>query len=121
MKLLIINLCLRPETPKCIFPIGLGYIATAVKSAGFKFDLMDIDAKRHTDGEVEKIIRKGNYDCVAFGCIVTGYKIVKKLARVIKGINKKITIIAGNSVASSIPETILGKTDVDIAVMGEGD
>lgn len=123
MKILVINISLRPESPQLFFPVGLGYIATAIERAGFDLDILDIDAQRYTDAEVERFIRENinDYDAVAFGCIVTGYKKVKKLAEVIKKHNNKIPIICGNSVASSIPELLLSKTKVDIAVIGEGD
>lgn len=120
MKVLIINICLRPDSEKIIFPIGLGYIATAVKKAGFDFEILDLDAFRLSDEEIEEYIRKTDFDVVAFGCIVTGYKYVKKLAEIIKRY-KDVPIIVGNSVATSIPEILLKKTKVDIGVMGEGD
>ncbi|MFH1894719.1 MAG: radical SAM protein [Patescibacteria group bacterium] len=120
MRILIINISLRPNSEKIIFPIGLGYIATAIERAGFDFEILDLDALRPTDLEIEDYIKKTNFDVVAFGCIVTGYKYVKKLAELIKKY-KNVPIIAGNSVATSIPEILLKKTKVDIGVMGEGD
>ena len=120
MKVLLINISLRPESPQLLFPIGLGCIASAIDRAGFDLEILDIDAHRYTDEEVERFIKEKEYDVVAFGCIVTGYKIVKKLAEVIKK-HKKVPIICGNSVASSIPDLLLSRTRVDIAVIGEGD
>jgi len=122
MKVLIIVVCLRPYTTDFIyFPIGIAYIATAIKRAGFKFEILDLDAKRLSDEEFEEYIRKTEFDVVALGCIVTGYKYVKKLAEVIRKHKKDVPIIAGNSVVTSIPEILLTKTMVDIGVMGEGD
>lgn len=121
MNILVINVSLRPLSPLKLFPIGLGYITTAMKNAGFDFDLLDIDAHRYSDQDVENFIRKNKYDVVCMGCIVTGYKIVKSLANIIKEYQPKATIIAGNSVATSIVDTLLTRTKVDIAVMSEGD
>jgi len=121
MKILVINVSLRPESKEKLFPIGLGYITTALKNAGFDFDIMDIDAYRYSDQEVESFLIKNGYDVVCMGCIVTGYKIVKKLSSIIKNAHPKTLIIAGNSVASSVVETLLSRTGVDIAVQGEGD
>lgn len=121
MNILVINVSLRPLSPLKLFPIGLGYITTAMKNAGFDFDLLDIDAHRHSDQDVENIIRKKKYDVVCMGCIITGYKIIKSLANLIKEYHPKATIIAGNSVATSIVDTLLMRTKVDIAVMSEGD
>ncbi len=115
MNILVINVSLRPKSPVKIFPIGLGYITTAMKNAGFDFDLMDIDAHRYTDEQVERLIRKKNYDVVCMGCIVTGYRIIKALASVVKQYHPYCKIIVGNSVATSIVDTLLTRTKADIA------
>lgn len=120
MKVLLINISLRPNSRKIIFPIGFGYIATAVKRAGFDFEILDLDALRPPDKEVEEYIKKTEFDVAAFGCIVTGYKYVKKLAETIKKY-KDVPVVVGNSVASSIPKILLTKTKADVGVMGEGD
>ena len=121
MKTIIINVCLRPYMDYILFPLGLAYVASAIERAGYDFELIDLDAHRCSDKELESILRKKDFDVVAFGCIVTGYRIIKKLAKLIRAINKDAAIIAGNSVADSIPEILLSKTEVDIAVIGEGD
>lgn len=120
MKVLLINISLRPDSPTLLPPVGLAYIATAIHNAGFELEILDIDAHRYSDSQVEEIIKKRDYDVAAMGCIVTGYKEVKKLANMIKK-HRDVPIIAGNSVASSIPELLLRNTKVDIAVVGEGD
>lgn len=121
MNILVINIAMRPDSPKKLFPIGLGYITTAIKNAGFVFDLIDIDAHRYSEQEVEHLIQKKKYDAVCMGCMVTGYKKVKTLSSVIKEHHPNAVIIVGNSVATSIVDTLLTRTKVDIAVMGEGD
>jgi radical SAM superfamily enzyme YgiQ (UPF0313 family) len=120
MKILLINVSLRPESKVAIFPIGLAYIATAMKRAGFDFELYDIDALRPTWEQVEEKIKNTDFDVAAMGCIVTGYKYVKKLCEIIKKY-KDAKIIIGNSVATSIPEILIEKTKADMGVIGEGD
>lgn len=121
MKILVINVSLRPESLLKLFPIGLGYIMTAMKKSGFDFDLIDIDAHRYTSHEIERLIRRKDYDVVCMGCIVTGYGIIKSLSKLIRQCHPHVKIIVGNSVATSIIETLLTNTEVDIGVMGEGD
>ncbi|MBI5485463.1 MAG: radical SAM protein [Deltaproteobacteria bacterium] len=121
MNILVINVSLRPLSPLKLFPIGLGYVTTAMKNAGIDFDLLDIDAHRHSDEDVAAFIRRKPYDVVCLGCIVTGYRIVKTIAAEIKAAHPNAVVIAGNSVATSIVDTLLTRTQVDIAVMGEGD
>ena len=53
MKLLLIQPCLRPERPHRNFPIGLAYIASAMERAGYKFDIIDIEAHRYSDEEID--------------------------------------------------------------------
>ena len=120
LKILLINISLRPESPTLLPPLGLAYIATAIYNAGYELEILDIDAHRYSDDEVESMIREKDYDVAAMGCIVTGYKQVKKLCSMIKKY-KNVPIIVGNSVASSVPELLLEKTEADIAVIGEGD
>ena len=121
MKILIINVSLRPTSPTKMFPVGLGFVATAIKNAGLAFDVLDVDLYRYTDQYVEDYLRSKHYDVVCMGCIVTGYKIVKNYAAIIKKVNPDTKIIVGNSVATSIFHTLLTRTAVDFAVIGEGD
>lgn len=121
MKILLINPCLRTYRPNRNFPIGLSYVTSALERAGYDFEILDIEAQRYSDAEIESRLKRTQFDVVALGTLVSGYKIVKWISRLIKSINKDAIIIAGNSVASSIPEILLSKTEVDIAVMGEGD
>ena len=119
-KVLLINISLRPESEINLFPVGLGYIATAIYNAGFNLKILDIDALRLTDEELEENIKETDFNVAAMGCMVTGYKYVKKYCRMIKKY-KKVPIIVGNSVATSIPHILMEKTKADIGVIGEGD
>lgn len=121
MKILLINVCLRPDTDKKIYPVGLGYVASAIWRAGFNLEIVDLDIHRYSEQGIEEILRKKDFDIVGFGCIASGYKIIKNLCSMIKKINREVTIIVGNSVATSIPHILLSKTQADIAVIGEGD
>ncbi|MFH1979268.1 MAG: radical SAM protein [Patescibacteria group bacterium] len=121
LKVLAINLCLRPYKSQILFPIGFAYVVSAIDRAGYNLEILDLDAHRKTDEEVEEFLRNTDFDVVAMGCIVTGYKYVKKISQIVRKVNSSATIIAGNSVASSISKILLEKTEVDIAVIGEGD
>ncbi|MBF0488051.1 MAG: radical SAM protein [Nitrospirae bacterium] len=121
MKIAIINPSLRPESKRRQLPVGLAYILTAVKRAGFDFDLIDMDINYITMSRLEEILSKTTYDVCALGCIVTGFKFAKQIAEIAKKINPDTVIIAGNSLVTSIPELLLSNTMFDIGVMSEGD
>ncbi len=121
MRILVINIALRDNPTRKLLPIGLGYVVSAIHRAGYQFDLLDLDAKSMTPREIEHFVTTNEYDVVMMGCIVTGYRHVKWMAQTIRRAHPNTTIIVGNTVAQSIPEVLLGKTECDIAVMGEGD
>jgi len=120
-KILVINISLRPNSNIAWVPVGLGYIMTSMYNAGINFDLLDIEAYRYSDQEIDQHLVTNVYDIYCLGTIVTGYSKIKWITSKIREKNPNATIICGNTVASSIPEIILTKTEVDIAVMHEGD
>lgn len=121
MRILVIHVALRPNSPVKFLPLGIAYITTAMKKAGIVFDLLDIDVNRYSDEYVCDYLSDHKYDVVCLGCIVTGYRIIKDLCAIIRHYYPNATIIVGNSVADSIPEILLTKTESDIVVIGEGD
>ncbi len=121
MNIAIIIPCLRPYMNKAYFPTGIAYVASAMQKAGYSFDIFDIEAHRHTDEQLRKLLLQKPYDVIATGTLVSGYKYVKKITAIARETNPRALIIAGNSVASSIPEFLIQNTAVDIAVKGEGE
>ena len=121
MKLLFVNPCLRYEAPHRYLPVGLGYIVTAAKEAGFDFDLLDVDLHQYEDAIVEHFIRNNHYDVIALGAIVTHYKWIKWFTKMVKEHQPHCKIILGNSVGSSVPELALTHMPIDVVVIGEGD
>ena len=121
MEILAINIAVRPTSPVKIFPVGLGYILTTVTKAGYHFDLLDLDAYRPSEAEIDTFLQAKRYDVICFGCVVTGYKLVKELAAKLRRLQPEACLVVGNTVASSIPELLLTRTEADVVVMGEGD
>lgn len=120
-RLLFINPCLRPGAARKFAPVGLGCVLTALRKAGYSFDLIDMDADDLTIADVMQRIKGQKYDLCGFGCIVTGLRLVQELAHIIREQLPECLVVAGNSVATSIPELLLRNTEVDVAVIGEGD
>lgn len=121
MDIAFINPSLRPTAKRRQLPVGLGYIVTAVKKAGFVFDLIDMDINNLSMEDMDRILSARKYDVYALGCIVTGFRLVRQISEMIRKHSPKAVIIVGNSVATSIPELLFKHTEADIAVMGEGD
>ena len=120
-RILALNLALRPESPVKIFPIGLSYVLSSVKRAGYELELFDIDLDRPATEAFHRKLGERAWDVVLLGCIVTGYRIVKSVVADIRRMAPQALVVVGNSVASSIPEILLTETEADVAVIGEGD
>ncbi|HJJ48787.1 MAG TPA: radical SAM protein [Methanocorpusculum sp.] len=123
LNIAIINVTLRRGASIRYVPLGLGFVMTAVRDAGYKFDFIDQDIYAYSQDEVIEILKKNKkeYDVILMGSIVTGYKLVKSMASKLKHAFPKALVCVGNSVATSIPNELLTFTDADVAVIGEGD
>lgn len=63
MKILVVNICMRPYSPVTMFNVGLGYVMTAMDNAGYALDLLDIDAHRYSDAEFEGEVDRNSRRC----------------------------------------------------------
>ena len=57
-KILFINPCVRPDTPKKIINVGLAYVVSAVQRAGYEFQILDIDAHRYSNDHMTEYFHK---------------------------------------------------------------
>ena len=121
LKLLFVNVCLRPGGYSKFLPVGLGSILTYFKTKGYDFTVFDIDINEYDDEYVENYIKNNHFDFILTGSIVTHYKWVKWFVNMSKRHQPNSSIIVGNSVAGSIPEVFLNNTKGDIVVTGEGE
>lgn len=121
MNIVFIVPCIRPYLDFVYYPIGISYITTVLYQKGYEFDIIDVQAHRHTDKELEEALSKKSYDVIALGSLVTGYSYIRNLLTIARKTNPEAVIVAGNSVASSVPEHLLTHTEADIAVKGEGE
>jgi radical SAM superfamily enzyme YgiQ (UPF0313 family) len=121
MKVLLINPPIREWAKPNVFPSGLGYIVSVLSQNGHFVEAMDINAYRWNKIEVEERIKKADYDVVGIGGIITTYKYVKWLVKILKKYNPGKKIIVGGSVGTSISGIMLEKNPVDIICLGEGE
>ena len=121
LKLLFVNVCLRPGGYTKFLPVGLCSVMTYFKTKGYRSTLLDIDINEYDDEYVENYIKNNNFDFVLLGTIVTHYKWVKWFVNMTKRHQPNSCVIVGNSVAGSIPEVFLNNTKGDVVVTGEGE
>ena len=98
LKLLFVNVSLRPGGYTKFLPVGLASVMTYFEEKGYKFTLLDIDINEHDDAYVENYIKNNNFDFILFGSIVTHYKWIKWFVNTIKKHNPETYVVVGNSV-----------------------
>ena len=74
LKLLFVNVCLRPGGFTKFLPVGLSSVMTYFKENDYKFTLLDIDINEYDDVYVENYIKENKFDFIFYGTIVTHYK-----------------------------------------------
>lgn len=117
------------------FPLGLGYLATALKNAGH--DVIGLDAAigappqtisagqihfGFTDTQLRDRIIKHKPDIIGISCFFSSrFPAVLKSARVIKDIDKTIPVIVGGAHPSIMPDNVCAYPEIDFAMIGESE
>ncbi|UCD55379.1 MAG: B12-binding domain-containing radical SAM protein [Candidatus Omnitrophota bacterium] len=118
MHILLVHPPCRTAT---IIPLGLGYIASALRENGHKVSLMDLNFENKSFSAIEKDLARLEYDIIGIGGLSTTYNFVKDFSNLAKKIKPKVKIIAGNMVSTASPELLLQNSQVDICVINEGE
>ncbi len=121
MKVLLVNPPIREWAKPNVFPLGLGYLASALKEKGFEVEVLDINALRWNKMKEKKKLKNADFDVAGIGAIVTVYRYVKWLIETIKKYHRDKKIVVGGSVGTSIPHIIMEKTEAEIVCIGEGE
>jgi len=104
-------------------PIGMAYLATAIKNAGHEVTVYSQDMYHYPDSHLTDYLTKNCYDAVGLG-IVAGYYPYRKMLSISKAINavpnRPYYILGGHGPAPE-PEYFLRKSGADVAVIGEGE
>ncbi len=120
-NVLLINPPIREREDPTMFPLGIAYIASALRNAGHKVKILDIYCEGLNKKKVEERIKEiKDIDLIGTGGLVTLYSYIKFLCDTIKKYHD-IPIMVGGSLPSSAPEIVLNKTKADILIFGEGE
>tara|TARA_Y100001960_G_scaffold333373_1_gene438145 strand:- start:1391 stop:3622 length:2232 start_codon:yes stop_codon:yes gene_type:complete len=104
------------------FPLGLGYIAAAMKKAGHTVTGLNLN---HHRGDVETIlaskIAEFDPDVCATGALSVFIDLVRTIFETSRRAKPNIINIGGGGVVGGEPGVILDTIDADIGVVGEGE
>ncbi|MCP4666666.1 MAG: radical SAM protein [Deltaproteobacteria bacterium] len=129
MKVLLISP--NVETlPDPVFPIGLAYIAAAVKRKGFQCQVLDLCFKKDYEAAIESSITSfepdviglslRNIDNVSYPNYISYLPFCAEVVKKIR-LHAKGSIIIGGSGFSLMPDEVLQYLGGDFGVVGEGE
>ncbi|MFW9968676.1 MAG: B12-binding domain-containing radical SAM protein [Candidatus Odinarchaeota archaeon] len=103
-------------------PIGLMYIASYLSDLDVEVKIIDAKIENLDDKRLKNRIKEFNPDIVGISVLVcSSIKICNDIAKMIKNLNKNITVVFGGRQPSMMPEKVLELEEVDIVVRGEGE
>lgn len=106
-----------------MLPIGLSYIAAALRNAGHHITIYQQDIEHSPDEKLTEYLDQNEFDFVGVG-VIGGYYQYRKLLSLSEAINrsrKRPYYMLGGHGPTPEPEYFLKKTQADAIVMGEGE
>ena len=102
------------------FPFGLLYVGTALKQAGFKVKIIDLQDNLNSENDIVKILKSSPNAILGISALAPHYRWVKEFTLKIKKLSPATKIVVGGHIAI-VKEIILSKTGADIVCLGEGE
>lgn len=105
------------------FPMGLAYIASAVRRARHEVEIYSQDQFHYPESHLTDYLTHNRFDVVGLG-IVAGYYQYQKMLKISEAINRvpnRPVYVLGGHGPSPEPEYFLRKSNADVIVVGEGE
>lgn len=105
-----------------IFPMGIGYIAAAMRRSGHAITTLDLNLFEASPQDVlARVIQEQNIDVVATGTISAHFDKVKKILEGSRNAKPSIVTILGGGIISSEPELMMNALNPHFGILGEGE
>lgn len=108
--------------PQDFFPLGLAYISSTLKSAGYRVDVMNLN---HLKGNSQEIISNcldvDEYDFVCTGNTALGYRETESIINTARNHTTKPKTILGGVIISAETDIVFQAINPTFAVIGEGE
>jgi radical SAM superfamily enzyme YgiQ (UPF0313 family) len=122
MKLMLVNPLHDPNDTRLWPPVGLGYLATAARSAGHQVTIVDQSRDCRTVRSFEATVREWAPDVVGFTAFTMGVPAVASLAKAVRNTLPGARIVIGGPHVSAAPESTFRLIpDADFGVQAEGE
>jgi anaerobic magnesium-protoporphyrin IX monomethyl ester cyclase len=102
--------------------LGLRYLATAVRHAGWEPDILHCGKEKFSYKKFASFIRANKYDVIGFKCLSYDFAALQQHARIVRAEQPGAVLIMGGPHPSAMPaESLEGSADFDFAWQGEGE
>jgi anaerobic magnesium-protoporphyrin IX monomethyl ester cyclase len=102
-------------------PLGLSYVAASLEKAGFQVRILDNYLQKEPISEVKRIVKQLNPELVGITCSSSTYHKCIETAEAIKEALPTCKVAVGGWHPSYMPESMLQHSEIDYAIMGEGE
>ena len=103
------------------FPLGLGYIASALIDKGHEVRIIDPETQNLNFSELSDIFLKEKPEIVGISCATPSFNYARKISRIVKENSSAITILGGTH-PSALPDYIIKNyQEIDLVCIGEGE
>jgi radical SAM superfamily enzyme YgiQ (UPF0313 family) len=122
MKVLLINPLTLESSMVNITPnLGLGYIATSLKSNGFEVEIWDGVKKGMTKQKLFERLQKKDYEVAGFQVYTRSVKDTQEGLEFVKKVNPDVITVIGGAHPSGDPEGCMRYMNTDYAFRGEAE
>ena len=121
--LLVMPQITKDSTQWYQFPIGIAYISSSLKAAGYDVINLNLNYKQQEIGElIKETIEKYDIDVIATGGLSTQYNDLKEIIDCARQVKPNIiTMVGGGIITGDAEAAMSALTNVDYGMLGEGE
>ncbi len=120
-QVLLINPTYRGRSSNICMPSGLLCVAGVLRANGHSIQILDSHVYQYSPQQSLEAISKIYFDIIGIGGISTSYYFWKEFVPLFRKKYEGIPIMAGGSVAATMPEAFLSYVDVDAICTGDAE
>ncbi len=119
--LLIKTALLSRHMPSMVPPMGLLYLASVLRGAGFAVELLDCRPTRDPSAALGTALRSFEPDAVGISALTLEIDAAAELVALVKRWDPSLPVVVGGPHATGDPEDALTRTGADAVVVGEAE
>ncbi|MDO8736253.1 MAG: radical SAM protein [Thermoleophilia bacterium] len=102
-------------------PLGLAYVAAAVRDAGFEVRVIDAYSQGLSGATIRRDIKEYQPQIVGISALTPQWADAVQVAVIAKSVSGEILTVIGGPHVTAMPEKAAAAPGVDVAVVGEGE